>query len=223
MTSSRSPRHQPTTTLRHTSPAIRLRFGCERVVRKGLFELPPTVNLLWLPHFFVLFPLLSPRRGRQCGAGVEARATMSAQGSESTHSASFPCPCDDFNTGAYPGKNPNGLSARPPQKHRTGYRTGGRSCTARLLPTESYRYRCMRSATYTRRHVTRRPRPGGPDRARAHHHTSPPRRLMRTGADRGGRAAMCDEYAVRCLNVGRSRYRTFTARNDGGRLSSVHA
>ena len=34
---------------------------------------------------------------------------------------------------------------------------------------------------------------------------------------------MCDEYAVRCLNVGRSRYRTFTARNDGGRLSSVHA
>ena len=155
----------------------------------------------------------------------------------------FPaCPCDDFNTGAYPGKNPNGLSARPPQKHRTGYRTGGRSCTARLLPTESngyggavprvyyprsltesYRYRCMRSATYTRRHVTRRTRPGGPDRARAHHHTSPPRRLTRTGADRGGRAAMCDEYAVRCLNVGRSRYRTFTARNDGGRLSSVHA
>ena len=195
---------------------------------KGLFEKGcsnshPQLTCFGYPIFSFSSHCFLLGAGGSVGRAVEARATMSAQGSESTHSASFPCPCDDFNTGAYPGKNPNGLSARPPQKHRTGYRTGGRSCTARLLPTESYRYRCMRSATYTRRHVTRRPRPGGPDRARAHHHTSPPRRLTRTGADRGGRAAMCDEYAVRCLNVGRSRYRTFTARNDGGRLSSVHA
>ena len=116
---------------------------------------------------------------------------MSAQGSESTHSASFPCPCDDFNTGAYPGKNPNGLSARPPQKHRTGYRTGGRSCTARLLPTESngvvslsvYAFSYVHAAPRDAAPAARRTRPGT---------SSPPHQsTSTTHEDRRGQRGAC--------------------------------